>query len=210
MSVYSREVQITLPSGAFAYEELPFPMQGILDRFTITKVSGAITTLEATLYNRLGACFGGIDRHCSGGGISAVADNGSGKVRLTTDADHELRIGDTLLLKDTGTALDLEVGTVTAVPDTDIVDLDLDHVAVASGYWQTEPEIESFALLPAAAYVVYSTSSLPDAQHNMDREYCNRDNQSLTARRRHSALYLECNPSHKGVIVVSYSVKYDD
>ena len=204
MAVYSREFVFEFEDSDQVFFELPTPAHGLLDRLTVSKLGGALTEVQVRVYNRRGACVGGIDRFCRGGAIDSVADQ-AGKVRLVTAEPHKFLGGEKLLLKDTDTVLDRVVGTVTAVVDATTVDTDLTHTAVSAGYWQTAPKI--YPLLPAEAYLVYSAANIPVAEFDLDREYENRDNQDEHARTRQTALYLQMNPNNSGTVVVAYTIK---
>lgn len=196
--MYSNEIQVTIEGGGKRLVVLPASLRGTLERLIIRQV-GADDGYDLRVLNRKGAVDGQIDVGSSGGGINAVVDEG-GKVRLTTDADHELRRGDQILLNWTGTALDRVVGTVTVVVSGTVVDLDLDYVAVASGVWQTAPRTN--ALLHPDVYLVIDPvagqTAASYAEFGIKSPYTNRDDQSVTARRNTSMLYLELDVGGSG------------
>lgn len=196
--MYSNEMQVTVTGGETNLVELPASLRGTLERLIIRQI-GADDGFDFRVLNRRGAVDGQIDVGANGGGIDVVADEG-GKVRLGTDAAHELRRGDQVLLNWTGTDLDRVVGTVTAVVDDTTVDLDLDYTAVSAGVWQTAPQVND--LLHPDCYLVIApvTGATAEsyAEFSIGSPYTNRDDQNFTARRNTSTLYLELDVAGSG------------
>lgn len=202
MATYSRTIEFTAESGVAKCVELPAPSRGTLDRLLIKQVSGTDAGFTYTLYDRKGACTNASDLHTLNGLVSGIADNG-GKCRITTDAAHGLQVGDTIEVKNNSVSGHNVTHTVTAVPDEDVVDTDVNYGGANSGgRWQTTPEVyatnDSVMHEVMALVTVNGGGGGVSRNFAIERYYENQDNQSVTARRRATMLYLQITPTGTG------------
>jgi hypothetical protein len=198
---YTRELLVDAVGGTPVVAVLPAPTRGNLERLIIKQVEGAAAAANFTVYNRRGACATEYDLHVKGGGISASANNG-GQAQFTTDAAHNLLPGDLVYIKGTGEATyDALYHTVDTVESSTVFTTTTAHASVVSaGIWQTPP-LDEYPILDPVMHKIYEgsvTSGTAFEGFDLDRDYENRDNQDLTARRRGQALYLYLDPAGSG------------
>lgn len=211
MATYSNEVEFEAVAGVATAVELPAPMRGELDRLIVKEI-GADDGFDFTVFNRKGACANASDLHTKNGEVSSIADNGSGDCRITTSAAHGLKPGDKIEVKGNSVASHNVTHTVAAVISTTVVDTDIVYGgANTGGRWQTEPEV--YPTRDPDMYALFGSQTVaPSAggykNFDIDQFYENRDNQSVTARRRAQALWLEITPGGAGtkLFQVSYTV----
>ncbi len=216
MSIYTKEVSFTAVSGAKTLVTLPCHMRGELGRLLIKQVSGNLDGYKFNLFDRRGASSVGTDLFCRGGALTSITDNGSGKCRLTVTAADlvGVKIGDTVEVKGSNVGgYNVLTHVVTALVSATTFDTDQSHTSDGTGgYWQVAPQV--FATVEPDVHkvideVTVAGSASTYSQAYTNRMYQNRDNQSTTARRMTSALYLEIEPSSTGTksFVISYTTQ---
>jgi hypothetical protein len=198
---YSRDVSFSAAGGVPTCVVLPVSMRGTLDRLIIRQVSGTGVTFQFVVYDRRSACAGQIDLHVQGGDLVGGVNNG-GQVQFETEEDHNLKVGDTLHVSESDVSgYNDQYHTVISVESDTEFTTDVAYSSDATGgIWQTPP-LDEYPLLHPAVHRVFSGSGLVDTtfeSYDIDRNYENRDNQDVTARRRTSALYLEITPGGTG------------
>jgi len=198
---YTRELSFAATGGEKKCVVLPAHPRGVLEKLFIKQTGGTGVAYDFKVLDRKGACETEIDLHVSGGGVAASADNG-GKAQFETDAAHNRQVGDRVYIKGTGQATyDGAYHEIISIESTTEFTTDTAHAAVVSaGYWQTEP-LDEYPILDPDIHEVYSGSEVADATHKgtgLGKDYTNRDNQDLTARKRAQALYLEFDPDGSG------------
>lgn len=203
MRTYGKSVLVDVEGGERYAIELPMPTSGRLRKLGVTQTAGSDDGFTLAVYDRRGACPTGIDRHVVGGAVSEL-ENAGGSVKLTTVDDHGLAVGDEIELKETGIG-GYEGGphVVTTVVNSTTVVLGLAYTADAStGYWQTPPEVFPTAVNTVVHRVLDEQEvAAPGETYSddtLDLPFVNRDNQSLTARRKHCALYLDLDVEGSG------------
>lgn len=234
MSIYSREISFSAATGVHTCVVLPCHMRAALGHMMIKQIGGDEDGFVFAVYDRKGACPSAIDLYVIGGAITSVTDNGSGKCRFTVTADDmvDLRVGDTVEVKrveyttgedsysyDPIAAYNVLDHVVTAIHSTTEFDTDQDYPGVdgEGGMWQTAPEVFP-TVDPDVHLVVNDANGDPITvagakwtSEFQDLLYQNRDNQSTTARRMASALYLDIRPlgtgSEEKDFVISYTAQ---
>ena len=104
---------------------------------------GANATARLDIWVKTGSYPTVADTIFRNGNISAVANNGSGKARFTTDAVHGIQIGDVITIA--GTTNYNGVKTITAVSDTTHFDTADSYVSSQAGTWDSCPAISGSA-----------------------------------------------------------------
>lgn len=216
MSIYTKEVSFAAVSGVKTLVTLPCHMRGALGRLLIKQTSGNLDGYKFNLFDRRGASAVGTDLFCYGGALTSITNNGSGKCRFTVTAANlvGVKIGDVIEVKGSDVSgYNVLTHVVTALVSATTFDTDQSYSSAGSGgYWQTAPQV--FVTVDPAVHkvideVTVAGSASTYSQAYTDRMYQNRDNQSLTARRMTSALYLEIEPSTTGTknFVISYTTQ---
>ncbi len=205
MSAYTREVAFTATSGIKTLVALPAHMRGALGRLYVKQTSGVLAGYKIKLFDRSGASAVGTDLFCSGGVLTGIADNGSGKCRFTVDSADmlSLRVGNVVEVKGSDVSgYNILTHVVTAIVSTTTFDTDQSYTSAGTGgYWQTAPAV--FPTVDPDVHqvideVTVAGSASTYSHAYQDLMYQNRDNQSSTARRMTAALYLEILPSGTG------------
>lgn len=192
MAVYSKEYTFDVTGGLTTNLVLPAPMRGSLDRLIVSQVGGTAVDFDFSLFNRRGASVVDNDLNTLSGKVTTVA-NSSSKCLVTTDAAHNLKVGDQVAIKSTDQTAYNVLHTVTVIPTSTTFVSNINYGSAGTGgYWQqlTDPPLgspDAYRILPHT--LVSSGSNY--AGYGLSREYENRDVQTVTARRRASALYLE-------------------
>ena len=204
---YSRIVEFSATTPTKTCVELPACPRGMLERLVITQLTGTSAGGDFKVYDRKGACANANDLNVSlSGGVTSVADS-SGQARITTDADHGLKVGDTIEVKGNTVSAYNVTHTVTVVVSATEVDTDIAYTSGGTGgLWQTSPYLET---RNPASHVVFNgtVASGSFADYNIDRGYENRDNQSETMRARYQALWLEFEPDQTGTFEVAVTTE---
>lgn len=209
MAGYTRTVKFAGTAGEPSCVELPCFQRGKLDRLIVTQTSGTPGGGNFNVYDRKGACVNEVDLNVTeSGAVDAIA-NSSGVVRLTTDADHNLKVGDVIEIKNCSVTAYNRLHTVTDVVSSTVVVTNVSHTSNASdGVWQTEP---LFPSVHPDSSIVYtgSLSSGSLKAFDIDQQYENRDNQDVVMRTRRGALWLEITPDNSGNYEVSITTESD-
>ena len=214
MSIYTREFSFTAEGGVATCITLPCHMRAALGHLYIKQIGGT-DGFTFTIYDRKGVCTNAVDVNGPGGAVLAIGTNGttSAKCRFTAKAADMwgLKVGDTVYAKGTGvSAYNILTHTVTWIGDTyteggvlkQKFDTDFGYTSAAStGWWQKKPFIDM--LSDPDVYQVVNTQTINSGTAFYQTEfndllYQNRDNQSETARRLTSALYLQITPGSTG------------
>ena len=206
---YSRIVEFSGTASTKTCVELPACPRGLLEKLVITQLTGTAAGGDFNVYDRKGACANANDLNVSlSGGVTSVG-NSSGQAQITTDAAHGLKVGDTIEVKGNTVSAYNVTHTVTVVVSETEVDTDIAYTSGGTGgLWQTSPYMPT---RNPASHVVFSgtVSSGSFANHNIDRGYENRDNQSETMRARYQALWLEYEPDQTGTFEVAITTESD-
>lgn len=209
---YSRIVEFSGTASTKTCVELPACPRGLLEKLVITQLTGTSAGGDFNVYDRKGACANANDLNVAlSGGVTSVADStdNPGQALITTDADHGLKVGDTIEVKGNTVSAYNVTHTVTVVPSATQVETDIAYTSGGTGgLWQTSPYM---ATRNPASHVVFSgtVSSGSFSNHNIDRGYENRDNQSETMRARYQALWLEYEPDQTGTFEVAITTESD-
>lgn len=204
---YSRSVRFDATGAVAACVELPAPPRGILNRLIITQISGVAVGSAATIFDRRGACAAGVDRNVAqSGAVTSVLDLG-GFASVTFTADHDLLVGDTFVIKGSTVSAYNVTHTVTAITSSTVVVTSIAYTSNATGgVWQTPPLDPTVSPNSHIVYEATVISGTPFKAFGLQVSYENRDNQSVTMRSRHSALYLELTPSGTGAKVFEVAI----
>ena len=209
---YTRVVEFSGTSGTKTCIELPACPRGMLEKLVITQLTGTSAGGDFSVFDRKGACENANDLNVAqSGGVTSIADSTDtpGQARITTDADHGLKPGDTLEIKGNSVSAYNVTHTVSAVISDTEVDTDISYTSGGTGgYWQTTPFL---ATRNPASHVVFSgtVASGTFSNYNIDRGYENRDNQSEAMRARYQALWLEFEPDQNGTFEVAVTTESD-
>ena len=209
---YSREIEFSATGGSKSCIELPASMRGELDRFLIKQVGGTAAAFDFTIYDRKGACESANDLHTNNGSVVDITDTG-GQATVQTAEDHLLKPGDVVEIKGSDQSAYNTMHTVVTVVDSTTFTTDIAYTADGSGgLWQTEPLLST---VDPEMHEVYGPQTVNSGTTHkgtdLNISYENRDNQSSTARRRHSGLWLEIDPDGTGAkdYVCSYTTVAD-
>jgi len=198
---YSREYKFSvLAAENPACLEIPLPYRGTLQRLIVKQLTGAATDYSGQLFDRKLACANGVDRNTRNGTVTALANNGSGFFRITLGVGHGLLPSNIIYIKGTGNvAVDGLLHTITGFTATTVDVSTAFAGATGSGFWQTKwlevSSYDNFEFYDPEAHLIHEFAA-PGAgvtlkEQGVEVDYQNRDNQDRTARRSHSAIYLE-------------------
>lgn len=209
MAGYSRTVKFNVPGTGVACVELPCPPRGKIDRLIVTQINGTPGGGTISIYDRKGACPNEVDLNVDeSGAVTSIVTNG-GFVQLTTDADHNLKVGDEIEIKDCTVAAYNTIHKVTEVVSSTVVVTDVSFTSGATdGVWQSSPFIPSVNPASSLVYTNSLTSGSLQA-FDVDQHYENRDNQSETMRARHAGLWLYIDTANTGDYEVSITSEAD-
>ena len=142
---YSRIVEFSGTASTKTCVELPACPRGMLEKLVITQLTGTSAGGDFNVYDRKGACANANDLNVSlSGGVTSVA-NSSGQARITTDADHGLKVGDTIEVKGNTVSAYNVTHTVTVVVSATEVDTDdAPAPSTDTGYTLNVKKKESF------------------------------------------------------------------
>ena len=227
MSFYSQEFEFDAVSGVATCIPLPTHMRGALGRVYIKELGSTHNGWTANVYSRKGACVNAVDANVPGGAIATITDDGNGKCLFTVTAYDAmgLALGDTVYVKGSNrSGYNVRTHVVTAIGDpSDPQDFsesqtfttDQNYSADGTGgWWQKKPftpllsDSAAYAVVPTAKLGVSAGQTEVEVLYD-DHMYQNRDNQSETARRMTSSLYLEITPGGSGTktYIISYTAQ---
>ena len=208
-SGYSRIVTVDGTAATAQCVELPTPPRGTLDRIIVTQTSGVAGAGDIAIYNRKGACSTANDINVNESGEVTVVVTSGGSAAVETDADHNLKVGNTFEIKGCDIAAYNVTHTVVEVVSATVVVTDIAYTSDGTGgLWQTLPFIPTNS---PASHLVYegSLSSGSLQAFDIDRGYENRDNQSETMRSRNSALWAEFTPATTATYEIAITCEAD-
>ena len=191
-SGYSRVVPFSIICGTPACIELPAPPRGELDRLIVTQKSGDPEAAVLNIYDRKGACLAATDLNVAESGAVVAITNGMGPTVVQFSDPHRLLVGSQFEVKGNSVAAYNASHTVTAVIDATTVVTDVAYTEDGvGGLWQTLPYEPTHKPVTHLVLTANITSGVDYLAFDINRAYENQDNQSITMRTRHSALWLE-------------------
>ncbi len=208
-SGYSRIVTVDGTAATAQCVELPTPPRGTLDRIIVTQTSGSGGAGDIAIYNRKGACSVANDIHVAESGNLVGVTNGSGFATVETDADHNLKVGDTFEVKGCSVAAYDTTHTVSSVTSATVVVTDVAFTSGGTGgLWQTSPFIPTSN--PASHLIFEGSLASGSLQaFDIDRGYENRDNEDRTMRSRNTALWAEFTPATTATYEIAITCEAD-
>jgi hypothetical protein len=200
-ATYSREYSFPILAGVASPVclEIPVPIRGTLQRLIIKQLAGASIDFSGKFYDRRLACANAVDRNVNSGEVLSLADNG-GTFRIELGAGHGFLPGQEIYVKGTGNAaVDGILHTISSVLSETVTVTTAFSGATGTGLWQTKwlyiEDYDNMTFYDSEAHLIHEFAA-PGAgvtlkDQSIEADYANRDNQDLTARRPHSAIYLE-------------------